>query len=220
MISLKIQCPCGQRFVFDVEPVDGHMPIAVTCPACGADDTAVANAALAQNLPAPPPMADAPADAGHLRLTPRSAAPPPADSASSIPADFLRAGAPQAGQMDRTKAEHEAKAKIFWGDEPAKVVSFLRMQGFSPDEASSFVRAMTQERAAATRANGVRKIVIGIGMMLVPVVAYFIFTSMGYLPIKLFGMTVAVGLWGGWMAFDGIFMVAAPKMESGDVADQ
>lgn len=45
MISPKIQCPRGQRFTFDVGPVDGRMPTAVQCPACGADGTAAANEA-------------------------------------------------------------------------------------------------------------------------------------------------------------------------------
>ena len=53
MISLKIQCGCGQRYAFDVEPVGAAgMPSAVTCPACGADGTAAANAAITQIMPA------------------------------------------------------------------------------------------------------------------------------------------------------------------------
>jgi hypothetical protein len=50
MSEIKVHCTCGQKFKFDVEPVDGQIPFAVNCPACGADGTAAANAILAQQL--------------------------------------------------------------------------------------------------------------------------------------------------------------------------
>jgi hypothetical protein len=42
-VAIKIECECGQHYAFDVEPVDGRMPTAVACPACGADGTLIAN---------------------------------------------------------------------------------------------------------------------------------------------------------------------------------
>ena len=45
MTSIKIECGCGQRYAFDVEPHDGRMPHTVACPVCGADGTGVANEA-------------------------------------------------------------------------------------------------------------------------------------------------------------------------------
>jgi hypothetical protein len=33
------------------------------------------------------------------------------------------------------------------------------------------------------------------------------------------GIAVMVGLWGCWLVLTGIIMLAAPKMESGDVAE-
>jgi hypothetical protein len=60
MIPIKIQCECGQRYAFDVEPVNGFMPTAVACPTCGVDGTAAANELIAQTLVAPPvPVAKA-----------------------------------------------------------------------------------------------------------------------------------------------------------------
>jgi hypothetical protein len=53
MIEIKVQCECGQRYKFDVEPLNGEMPFAVNCPACGADGTPKANEILAQ-FPARP----------------------------------------------------------------------------------------------------------------------------------------------------------------------
>ncbi len=47
-MELKLECGCGQRFAFDVQPVDGQMPMAVNCPGCGSDSTSAANAILAK----------------------------------------------------------------------------------------------------------------------------------------------------------------------------
>jgi hypothetical protein len=54
-MELKVVCDCGQKYAFDVEPVGGQMPTAVTCPSCGADGTQTANNLLAQNFPNQPP---------------------------------------------------------------------------------------------------------------------------------------------------------------------
>jgi hypothetical protein len=64
-MELKIICQCGQKYSFDVEPVNGQMPYSVNCPVCGANGTAAANKLLAekfnfvpraQNSAAPPPF--------------------------------------------------------------------------------------------------------------------------------------------------------------------
>jgi hypothetical protein len=54
MMPIKIQCGCGQKYAFDVEPVNGRMAIAVACPVCGADGTAAADAVIGQTLAAQP----------------------------------------------------------------------------------------------------------------------------------------------------------------------
>jgi hypothetical protein len=70
MIELKVHCDCGQKYKFDVEPVNGKMPFTVACPICKRDGTAKANVLLQQMSifkmvePAPGP-------------TPASTAPPP-----------------------------------------------------------------------------------------------------------------------------------------------
>lgn len=52
MIPIKIQCSCGQKYAFDVEPINGRMPQVVNCPVCGADGTAAANEIIARQLSA------------------------------------------------------------------------------------------------------------------------------------------------------------------------
>ena len=53
-MEIKIQCDCGQKFKFDVEPVGGRMPWEVNCPVCGAVGTEKANQAIAQQVAAAP----------------------------------------------------------------------------------------------------------------------------------------------------------------------
>ncbi len=67
MIPVKIECGCGQRYAFDVEPVNGRMPASVVCPVCGADGTAAANESIAQALAARPQTTAA---APSMRLRP------------------------------------------------------------------------------------------------------------------------------------------------------
>jgi hypothetical protein len=40
------------------------------------------------------------------------------------------------------------------------------------------------------------------------------------IPLKLFAITIIIGLWGAWLVVNGILMAMAPKSERGDVADQ
>jgi|GEM_PF-3427027 len=50
MIPVKIQCSCGQRYAFDIEPVCGRMTSPVACPVCGEDGTTAANQVIAFTL--------------------------------------------------------------------------------------------------------------------------------------------------------------------------
>ncbi|HXC35687.1 MAG TPA: hypothetical protein VNV43_07410 [Candidatus Acidoferrales bacterium] len=93
-MELKVACDCGQKYKFDVDPVEGRMPFAVNCPTCGVDGTPAANQLLAQHVAlvptAPLTVAEpAPAAAGGLRINrpaPAAAAPPLfANSAAPAP---------------------------------------------------------------------------------------------------------------------------------------
>jgi hypothetical protein len=82
-MEIKVQCDCGQKFKFDVEPVNGHVPFAVKCPVCGFDGTPRANVVLQQLLAStPPPSTTAPAPisiaAAAPALAPAYTPPPPA----------------------------------------------------------------------------------------------------------------------------------------------
>lgn len=75
MIPVKVQCGCGQKYSFEVEPLNGRMPSTIACPVCGADGTAAANQIIAQTLGSQPSVGTAPPPA---MLRPASAPPPSA----------------------------------------------------------------------------------------------------------------------------------------------
>jgi len=218
MVPVKVECDCGQHYAFDVEPVNGRMPTTIGCPGCGADGTDAANHSIAQTLsaaaPAPAtiayalaPTPVAPAPSAGLRL---SASEPVADAPSPI--SSLPKGAPHASQLglvDRDQAVVEARAKVSWGDTPDAVIKYLMMQGFVYAEANELVEDMFKVRAAETRANGVRKMVIGFGMMCVPVIALLLHLQM--ISLKLMGGAIGVGLWGLFKLINGTIMVIAPQ---------
>jgi len=226
MIEIRIQCGCGQPYAFDVEPVGGRMPSAVACPVCGADGTVAANAVLAQSAPAQPAavaaFAGEPTSVGGLplRVAGLAHSDQPAAVTSPAPARPASRRPTSVPQIDRVQVLHEARAKISWGDPPEEVLKFLRIQGFSKEDASELVQEMFQERAATIRGNGIKKLIIGVVLICVPIASFLSFLSIGFIPIKLFALTVMVGLWGVWMIFKGTFMVLAPKFEPGDVSEQ
>lgn len=99
-MELKVACECGQKYKFDVEPVDGRMPFTVNCPICGVDGTPAANQLLSQqfaSVPAAPTVAMAApvsSAASGLRInrpTP-AAAPPPLPAGSPTPPPLPRSG--------------------------------------------------------------------------------------------------------------------------------
>jgi hypothetical protein len=210
MIPIKIQCECGQRYAFEVEPVNGRMASLVACPICGVDGTVAANAIIAQS--GQPPAAE---PVLHLRTISPALSIQPAS-----PAPAPRRTVLNPGQLEPAKAETEARSKIFWGDPPEEVVKFLMMHGFNHADASAAVRAVFQERSTMLQGIGIRKIITGIGMMVVPVVAFLFFAFIHFMPIKLMALAVAVGLWGVWLLIRGLIMLFVPKLESGDIADK
>jgi len=220
MNTIKVQCGCGQRYAFDVEPSEGFMPFPVACPVCGTDGTPAANEILAQSLrseaagePAPTAIPQ-PLAVAVGAPSPAQAILPPSANAAARPARLLP------GQVDLPHAELEARAKIFWGDPREEVVKFLMRNNIPHGEAAALVEGLLTERAAATRSNGIGKIVTGSGMACVPIAAWFIFSRIGYLPMKLFAVTVMLGLWGAYRILKGTIMTVSPRSETGDVADQ
>ena len=220
MIPIKIECGCGQHYAFDVEPVEGHMPTAVKCPSCGADGTAAANAFIAQVIPKPV-VAATPVARPRLHVSVPTPAPAlqMAGSAPEAPAvESHRPGIP-GREIDHAKVMNEARAKLFWGDRPEEVVKFVMMQGIEYEEASIMVRGIYKERLATLRGIGIRKIIFGILLLCVPIVALLGCLRLGYIPLKPMAIAIMIGLWGCWLILKGTLLLVAPKLGSEDIAD-
>jgi hypothetical protein len=121
--------------------------------------------------------------------------------------------------ISREQVEHEARAKIFWGDEPETVVRFLMLNKIDPEEASEIVEDLVRERIANVRGIGVKKIVVGTGMIIVPVATYLAMYSGGVIYVKILGVAVAFGLWGAYKVLKGTIMLVLPESEKSDLAD-
>ena len=93
MTELKVQCDCGQKIKFDVEPVNNAVPFPVNCPVCGADLLGKANQQL-QSRAVAPAVAVAAAAPAQLRI---SAAPPVATAPVAAPPRPVAAAAGRPG---------------------------------------------------------------------------------------------------------------------------
>jgi hypothetical protein len=214
MIPVKIECGCGQHYAFEVEPVNGHMPTAVKCPACGIDGTAAANAFITQCTAGQSAANEA------TPLRPRVRVNVPASLQMASPSGEPASPAIAGGRViDRERIETEARAKIFWGDKPEEVTAFAMGQGLDHEEASALVAEIYKERLANLRGIGVRKILTGAGMLCAPIVPLAMFWKTGNLRIKPLGFTIAIALFGLWILMKGIFLLAAPQSTSGDVGE-
>jgi hypothetical protein len=76
MIPVKIFCDCGQKYAFDVQPLEGKMPAPISCPVCGRDGTNDANQFIAKILlgktqPLPPPRVNSLLNSVQSNLAPQ-----------------------------------------------------------------------------------------------------------------------------------------------------
>jgi len=122
--------------------------------------------------------------------------------------------------IDRDQVETEARAKTCWGDSREEVTKFLMMNRFSAAEATEIVAGLFAERAATVRGAGVKKIVMGGLMVLFPIVSWIFFVVVIHLIfIKIWALTLMVGLYGMYCLIKGMIMFFAPGSEPGDVSD-
>jgi hypothetical protein len=219
MVPVKIECECGQNYAFDVEPVNSRMPTAVTCPSCGADGTAAANDYIAQQLQLaqPAPVAAATATA--------AVSAPTAPVRLGIARPQAQAGA-AAGPLalddaGRAKVVQEARTKMMiGGDSTEQVVAFLKVKGFDPAEAMELARGFYQERASLVRTNGVKKMIVGLVLVAVPFVIWYLYKAAGHYRIRRLFWAYGVGIFGGYLFVSGIIMILAPKSEKGAVVKE
>ncbi len=96
-MNIKIECGCGTKYSFDVEPRDGQMPWTVQCPACHADGTGAANRIIAEKSSAgETPVARLRVEMVSSGDAPPAAAPPQPPAAPRLDLAAFKAGKRQA----------------------------------------------------------------------------------------------------------------------------
>ena len=125
--------------------------------------------------------------------------------------------ADQLGLVSKEQAALEAKAKVLWGEAQDSVVKYLMMQSYSYQEASDLVAEYYKARLADLRKKGIGKIIQGVALMAIPTV--WLLLGLVWISVILTGIICMGGVLGFYLLITGIIMMAAPKMESGDVAE-
>src|ERR1043166_5684233 len=212
-MRIKLECECGQRFAFEVEPVNGRRPTPVECPACGMDKTVTANEVIAQN--AEPRFRAPHASDEPVPISIPAHAPAPAKVAPASPPSERRAARPIPGQTGRAQAKAEARAKIAWGDPPIKVLAYLRSNGYGKEESTALVQELMRERFAAIRGKGITKIVSGALLMCVFLGIFVAFRSEAWFTSRILGFAGVACLYGIWLFVNGLTLLLAPKPLSG-----
>lgn len=172
-IPIKLFCECGQKYSFEVRPVDGRMPFPVACPACGQDGTGQANHFLAkmlngvtQPLPSPSlalPPAQPPATPPPLVETTKSATnghePANGTTASPHHTDICIANLLAEGSHLLEAGKYDSALKCFdtalalhpdRADTLVKLGSALDRLGRTDEALKSFDRAIELDDSLAT----------------------------------------------------------------------
>ncbi len=103
-MEIKLECYCGMKYEFEVEPIDGRMPYEISCPNCGNDGTDYANQYLAQTLGAPATPQPILPDSPPATPQPILPDPPPAAPQPVLPS--------QPTSPPSSTSENEARPKL------------------------------------------------------------------------------------------------------------
>jgi hypothetical protein len=145
-MDIKVQCECGQRFAFEVEPENGRMPTEVACPSCGLDATARANAIIQAKIEGANVGTGLNTGTPKLRLS-RPAEPEPVPVTTAPSAHASRASAPASRtpaasglsptlqamierEERRTLIEASDQPRIGWGIAGAVIGGIIGMTGW------------------------------------------------------------------------------------------
>jgi hypothetical protein len=132
--------------------------------------------------------------------------------------------------MDTNQIFIEARARIIWGDSPASVHAYLVANGIRGPEAEAKIREFNAERDMEIRKLGIRRVLIGTGLLLVAgIVLYAVISSynkgssIGHISSRgdgtALGMALLAAFYGVWKLLNGICDLVRPKSEMGSVSD-
>ena len=149
-VPVKIICSCGQKYVFDVYPLNGRMPSPIQCPVCGVDSTTVADEIIALALKAPSPSLPATPPAIPLPVPLSSPPPPPAAPLIIRPRTLACAVPPAAA--DTSKAEAAAwRQRALEAERRAEEAQAVTRANLAPHLAQVLKETVVQELAVQRR---------------------------------------------------------------------
>lgn len=191
-MELKIHCDCGQKYKFDVEPVNHQMPFAVTCPICQRDGTAKANALL-QQMQVFKPIGTAPVE------TPPAAAPPPlpSEAPADTPPPFT---GPKASPPAPVRIRLATPTPAATQAEPAIAPPPIAPAGVV------LPPTIGRTRTADPGAEGAKKTSFGMGVLggflgalIGAIIYYFIFKTTGVRAFLALGVGALAGIGAAWL---------------------
>ncbi len=152
-VPVKIVCSCGQKYAFDVYPLNGRMPSPIRCPVCGVDSTTVADEIIALALkppalpvpaaPPPPPAAPTPAPLPSL-------SPPPPTPLIIRPRTLT--SAPPPVQADKSGTEAAAwRQRALEAERRAEQAQAFAKANLAPHLAQVLKETVVQELAVQRR---------------------------------------------------------------------
>jgi hypothetical protein len=106
---MKIQCACGTKIAFDIQPEMALNPVQFVCPNCGLDSSAMVNQIIRQELgvsSAPAPVPTAPPPTAPPMVAPASAARPAMRLASAHAAPAAAPASAEAEPQSNTCPRH------------------------------------------------------------------------------------------------------------------
>ena len=191
MIELKVHCDCGQKYKFDVEPVNGTMPFTVACTVCKSDGTPKANAML-QQMAIFKPIVTTSIHAPVAMAAPLPIAPPPSGSPPAPPPPIgvsrlrINAAAPEAtstvdtpppiGALSGTPPPFSARPRPGAAPAPAEVEP-----GKEPSFALGLLGAL-------------------VGALVGGIIYFVVFKFTGHIVLLRYVLALGVGALAGWLA--------------------
>ena len=149
-VPVKIVCSCGQKYAFDVYPLNGRMPSPIQCPVCGADSTTIADEIIALALKAPSPAVPPPPPATSSPVPLPSPAPP-------LPAPLIirprtLTGALPPVEADTSKAEAAVwRQRALEAERRAEQAQAVTRANLAPHLAQVLKETVVQELAVQRR---------------------------------------------------------------------
>ena len=112
----------------------------------------------------------------------------------------------------------DVRAKITWGENPEKVLLFLRAKNIKEEDAIALIKSIVTERAWSVRGYGLRKACFGVLFVLVPIGHYYLTKHSGQGSLFITAGSYVVGAYGVGKISNGLGMILRPRAYTADLS--